>query len=153
MDGWGWLEPRTTEELWARQFGGFDRDDDDRDDDNDGGGRNGTSGRPWDRDGDNDGRGRFGPGNSFRFQAAKSIRTSTIILSVFNVVAAFATAIGILWDGYATAKRNNPKFSFRYEQAIPLVLLYTGGNPWRAQVSGELQDHIATSEWTNNEQS
>lgn len=137
MDGWGWLEPRTTEELWARQFGGgFGGGDNDGDDDNDGGGgrgggdRNGTDGRPWDRDGDGGGRGRFGggPGNNFRFQAAKSIRTSTIILSVFNVVAAFATAVGILWDGYATAKRNNPKFSFRYE-AIPLVpIFYTSGN-------------------------
>lgn len=128
MDGWGWLEPRTTEELWARQFGGgFNGGDNDGDDDdNDRGSRNGTNGRPWDRDGDGDGRGRFGGGrgNNFRFQAAKSIRTSTIILSVFNVVAAFATAIGILWDSYATAKRNNPKFSFRYEEPIPLILTY-----------------------------
>lgn len=121
MDGWGWLEPRTTEELWARQFGGFNGggdNDNDRDDDGDNRGRNGTDGRPWSGDGNKGGGGgRFGggPGNNFRFQTAKSIRTSTIILSVFNVVAAFATAVGILWDGYATAKRNNPKFSFRYE--------------------------------------
>ncbi|KAK1989360.1 hypothetical protein LZ30DRAFT_576139 [Colletotrichum cereale] len=52
--------------------------------------------------------------NQFRFQSAKSIRTSTIILAVFNVIAAFATAVGIIWDGYATAKRNNQKFGFRY---------------------------------------
>lgn len=147
MDGWGWLEPRTTEELWARQFGGgFGGGDGDRDDDDDKGGRNSTSGRPWDRDGD--GRPRFGggPGSSFRFQAAKSIRTSTIILSVFNVIAAFATAVGILWDGYATAKRNNPKFSFRYEDTFllltnTLVGIYGGG---RCQNDG--RDHIPKSE-------
>lgn len=52
--------------------------------------------------------------NQFRFQAAKSIRTSTIILAVFNVIAAFATAVGIFWDSYGSAKRNNPKFGFRY---------------------------------------
>ncbi|CCF42440.1 hypothetical protein CH063_12440 [Colletotrichum higginsianum] len=68
--------------------------------------------------------------NQFRFQAAKSIRTSTIILAVFNVVAAFATAIGIFWDGYATAKRNNQKFGFRTHgftfvgpaESFPLIL-------------------------------
>lgn len=52
--------------------------------------------------------------NQFRFQAAKSIRTSTIILASFNVIAAFATAVGIFWDSYLTAKRNNAKFKFRY---------------------------------------
>ncbi|KAL0944056.1 uncharacterized protein CTRU02_201943 [Colletotrichum truncatum] len=68
--------------------------------------------------------------NQFRFQAAKSIRTSTIILAVFNVIAAFATAIGILWDSYGSAKRNNPKFGFRTHgftfvgpaESFPLVL-------------------------------
>ncbi|KAJ0159912.1 hypothetical protein CTA2_8900 [Colletotrichum tanaceti] len=68
--------------------------------------------------------------NQFRFQAAKSIRTSTIILAVFNVIAAFATAIGIFWDGYATAKRNNQKFGFRTHgftfvgpaESFPLIL-------------------------------
>ncbi|KAK2065605.1 hypothetical protein LY76DRAFT_216609 [Colletotrichum caudatum] len=68
--------------------------------------------------------------NQFRFQAAKSIRTSTIILAVFNVIAAFATAVGIFWDGYATAKRSNQKFGFRTHgfnfvgpaETFPLVL-------------------------------
>ncbi|GKT77714.1 hypothetical protein ColTof4_10137 [Colletotrichum tofieldiae] len=68
--------------------------------------------------------------NQFRFQAAKSIRTSTIILAVFNVIAAFATAVGIFWDGYATAKRNNQKFGFRTHgftfvgpaETFPLIL-------------------------------
>ncbi|SPN98928.1 uncharacterized protein DNG_01967 [Cephalotrichum gorgonifer] len=122
MDSWGWLEPRATEELWARQFGGgFGGGNGNGNgigngsDDNDGNDRNSTDGRP-----------RFGGGGggwgAFRFQAAKSIRTSTIILSIFNILAAFATAMGILWDGYATAKRNNPKFSFRYETA-PITLV------------------------------
>ena len=111
MDGWGWLEPRTTEELWARQFGGFNGGNGGNGDgDDDAGNRNGTDGRPWFGNGTSGGGGggRFsgGRGNNFGFQAAKSIRTSTIILSVFNVIAAVATTIGILWDSYATAKRN-----------------------------------------------
>lgn len=68
--------------------------------------------------------------NQFRFQAAKSIRSSTIILAVFNVIAAFATAVGIFWDGYSSTKRNNPKFGFRTHgftfvgpaESFPLVL-------------------------------
>lgn len=52
--------------------------------------------------------------NEFRFAAAKSIRTSTIILATFNTIAAFATAVGILLDGYYRQKRNNRKFRFRY---------------------------------------
>lgn len=49
----------------------------------------------------------FGVINQFKFLAARSIRTSTIILAAFNTVSAFATAAGILYDCYATAKRNN----------------------------------------------
>ncbi|KAF9881289.1 hypothetical protein CkaCkLH20_01439 [Colletotrichum karsti] len=68
--------------------------------------------------------------NQFRFQSAKSIRTSTIILAVFNVIAAFATAVGIFWDSYGSAKRNNPKFGFRTHgftfigpaESFPLIL-------------------------------
>ncbi|KAK1594878.1 uncharacterized protein LY79DRAFT_578455 [Colletotrichum navitas] len=68
--------------------------------------------------------------NQFRFQSAKSIRTSTIILAVFNVIAAFATAVGIFWDGYATAKKTNQKFGFRTHgfnfvgpaETFPLIL-------------------------------
>lgn len=52
--------------------------------------------------------------NEFRFAAAKSIRTSTIILATFNVVAAFATAVGILFDTYCRKKRNDRNFRFRY---------------------------------------
>ncbi|CRK48375.1 hypothetical protein BN1723_020536, partial [Verticillium longisporum] len=50
--------------------------------------------------------------NEFRFAAAKSIRTSVIILAAFNVVAAFATAVGIIWHSYTTKKRKDPRFKF-----------------------------------------
>ncbi|RYO82426.1 hypothetical protein DL766_007784 [Monosporascus sp. MC13-8B] len=47
--------------------------------------------------------------NQFKFLAAKSIRTSTIILSSFNTISAFATAAGILFDCYLKAKRSDPR--------------------------------------------
>lgn len=55
--------------------------------------------------------------NEFRFQTSKSIRTSTIILASFNVLAAFATAVGIIWDNYMTKKRNEPQFKLRYVES------------------------------------
>ncbi|KAI1138847.1 hypothetical protein F5Y05DRAFT_352520 [Hypoxylon sp. FL0543] len=48
----------------------------------------------------------FGVINQFKFLAARSIRTSTIILAVFNTVSAFALAAGIFYDCYTTAKRS-----------------------------------------------
>ncbi|KAI1500552.1 hypothetical protein F5X99DRAFT_419116 [Biscogniauxia marginata] len=50
----------------------------------------------------------FGVINEFKFLAARSIRTSTIILAAFNTVSAFATAAGIFFDSYMTAKRSYP---------------------------------------------
>jgi hypothetical protein len=44
------------------------------------------------------------------FAESKSIRTSTIILASFNIVAAFATAASILYDCHWASKRCNPKF-------------------------------------------
>ncbi len=52
--------------------------------------------------------------NQFRFAAAKSIRTSTIILAAFNAVAAFTTVLGILYDCYTTKKRNERRYRYRY---------------------------------------
>ncbi|KAK7754889.1 hypothetical protein SLS62_003203 [Diatrype stigma] len=52
--------------------------------------------------------------NEFKFLAARSIRTSTIILSVFNTVSAFATAAGILFDCYLKAKRSGPRPNQKY---------------------------------------
>jgi hypothetical protein len=44
------------------------------------------------------------------FQDSKSVRTSTIILAAFNVLAALATAISILYDCYWSSKRCAPKY-------------------------------------------
>ena len=52
--------------------------------------------------------------NELKFSAAKSIRTSTIILASFNIIAAFATALGILCDSYFRKKMNDKKFRFWY---------------------------------------
>ncbi|KAI8964000.1 hypothetical protein F5Y11DRAFT_355911 [Daldinia sp. FL1419] len=51
----------------------------------------------------------FGVINQFKVMAASSIRQSTIILAAFNTVSAFATAAGIYYDCYTTAKRSNPE--------------------------------------------
>ena len=60
---------------------------------------------------------RTGPGNgtfnlisNLVFAESKSVRTSTIILAAFNVLASFATACSILYDCYWASKRCNPKF-------------------------------------------
>ncbi|KAI0848668.1 hypothetical protein F5Y00DRAFT_84922 [Daldinia vernicosa] len=45
--------------------------------------------------------------NQFKIMAASSIRQSTIILAAFNTVSAFATAAGIYYDCYTTAKRSS----------------------------------------------
>ncbi|KAK4188232.1 hypothetical protein QBC35DRAFT_210521 [Podospora australis] len=50
--------------------------------------------------------------NDLRFAAAKSIRTSTIILASFNIIAAFATAVGIILESYFREKRNNRQYKF-----------------------------------------
>lgn len=47
---------------------------------------------------------------NLRFAQSKTIRTSTIILATFNVLAALATASSILYDCYWASKRSNPKF-------------------------------------------
>lgn len=44
--------------------------------------------------------------NQFKLEAARSIRTSTIILATFNTISAFATALGIWYDCYSSARRN-----------------------------------------------
>jgi len=70
--------------------------------------------------------------NRFAFAAAKSIRTSTIILAIFNIIAAFATAVGIIFDSYYRKKRNDKKFRFRQQgftfvpegEVYPLVISF-----------------------------
>ncbi|KAI3324937.1 hypothetical protein HD806DRAFT_459964 [Xylariaceae sp. AK1471] len=44
--------------------------------------------------------------NELRFQATKSSRQSTIILAVFNIISAAATAAGILYNNYLIVKRS-----------------------------------------------
>ncbi|PMD42958.1 hypothetical protein L207DRAFT_422365 [Hyaloscypha variabilis F] len=44
------------------------------------------------------------------FQDSESVRTSTIILAAFNILAAFATALSILYDCYWSSKRCAPKY-------------------------------------------
>jgi len=113
---WDLLVPREDEaDLWRRQFGG-DLNGDGRPDRFSGFRLQGNSSRRL--------------AAELKFAPAKSIRTSTIILSVFNIIAALATAVGILWDGYAREKRNNEKFRFRTAgfsfigpaETFPLVL-------------------------------
>lgn len=43
--------------------------------------------------------------NGFKFAASKSIRTSTMILASFNALAAFATALGIIYGCYTYKRR------------------------------------------------
>ncbi|KAH7309971.1 hypothetical protein BKA65DRAFT_414396 [Rhexocercosporidium sp. MPI-PUGE-AT-0058] len=64
------------------------------------------------------------------FAESKSVRTSTIILATFNILAAFATACSILYDCYWASKRCNPKFkaskfcvsAIHPAETFPLVL-------------------------------
>lgn len=53
------------------------------------------------------------------FAESKSVRTSTIILAAFNVLASFATAASILYDCYWASKRCNPKFKASYVMDKP----------------------------------
>ncbi|TGJ87959.1 hypothetical protein E0Z10_g811 [Xylaria hypoxylon] len=48
----------------------------------------------------------FGVINQLKFLAAKSSRQSTIILAAFNIISAAATAAGILYNNYLSAKRS-----------------------------------------------
>ncbi|EFX05401.1 hypothetical protein CMQ_3470 [Grosmannia clavigera kw1407] len=56
--------------------------------------------------------------NELKFAVAKSVRTSTIILATFNAIAAFATACGILYDAYATRRRNWQHYRTRYDKVL-----------------------------------
>lgn len=45
--------------------------------------------------------------HSLVFDQSKTVRTSTMILASFNILAAFLTAWSILYDCYCTSKRSN----------------------------------------------
>lgn len=51
--------------------------------------------------------------NELKFAAAESVRTSIIVLASFNAAAAFATATGIFWKSWMTARRCDPKWNPR----------------------------------------
>jgi hypothetical protein len=51
--------------------------------------------------------------NEFKFAAAKSVRTSTIILATFNTIAAFGTVVGIMYDCYCRRRRNRRMYGSR----------------------------------------
>lgn len=51
---------------------------------------------------------------SLVFAESKSVRTSTIILSAFNICAAFTTASSILWDCYWASRQCSPGFKSGY---------------------------------------
>lgn len=53
--------------------------------------------------------------SKLKFQKAKSLRTSVVILASFNALIAFITAIGIFADCLRAAKRADSKFKLRYE--------------------------------------
>lgn len=65
--------------------------------------------------------------NELRFSAAKSIRTSTMILACFNIVAAFATALGIICDSYFRERRNNKNYKFKYAATLRTMALWNQG--------------------------
>lgn len=50
--------------------------------------------------------------NKFAFAAARSVRSSTMILAAFNIMAAFTTVVAILLDSWVRTRRRNPHFSF-----------------------------------------
>jgi hypothetical protein len=62
---------------------------------------------------------------SLVFAENKSVRTSTIILAAFNVLASATTAASILYDCYWASKRCNPKFkaSWVYQSSVEGYLL------------------------------
>lgn len=52
--------------------------------------------------------------NTLIFSQSKSVRTSTMILGTFNVLAAFVTASSILYDCYWASKRANGGYKAKY---------------------------------------
>lgn len=51
--------------------------------------------------------------SQLRFATSKSVRTSTIILASFNAAVAFATAVGVFWDGYVNLKKRDSTFTWK----------------------------------------
>jgi hypothetical protein len=58
--------------------------------------------------------------NELKFAAAKSVRTSIIVLASFNVLAAVGVIFGVLFDSAVVAKRDDPKFRLRFGYPLSL---------------------------------
>jgi hypothetical protein len=58
--------------------------------------------------------------NSLVFSQSKSVRTSTMILGAFNILAAFVTASSILYDCYWASKRANGGYKAKYAWIGPI---------------------------------
>ena len=52
--------------------------------------------------------------NELKFAAAKSIRTSFIVLATFNILAAVGVICGVLYDSVVAARKDDPRFKFRF---------------------------------------
>jgi hypothetical protein len=58
--------------------------------------------------------------DSLIFSQSKSVRTSTMILGAFNILAAFVTASSILYDCYWASKRANGGCKAKYAWMGPV---------------------------------
>ena len=54
--------------------------------------------------------------DEIKFAAAKTARTSIVVLASFNVLAALGTIFGVLFDSVVATRRDDPSFKFRYEE-------------------------------------
>jgi hypothetical protein len=62
--------------------------------------------------------------NELKFAAAGSVRTSIIVLSVFNVIVAFAVTISILLRSWRTLKQVEPIWDFKYVLHFPIRKIF-----------------------------
>jgi hypothetical protein len=58
--------------------------------------------------------------DSLVFSQSKSVRTSTMILGAFNILAAFVTASSILYDCYWASKKANGGYKAKYAWIGPI---------------------------------
>lgn len=52
--------------------------------------------------------------DQLEFAAAGTVRSSIVVLACFNIVAAFATATGIIWESWSISKKRDATFNIRY---------------------------------------
>lgn len=71
------------------------------------------------------------------FAESKSIRTSTVILATFNIIAALATALSILYDAHWAATRSAPSYK-KSKYKLQLVGLISADNKSRRTITDML---------------